>query len=68
MHSDGRLHEDETIVCDIVVLPIEEEVSISNQLAGRLDIQILDMAKSVWRLNTDPPGVAREGVGRQMWR
>ncbi len=50
MNSDGRLREDETIVCDIIVSPIEEEVSISNQLAGRLDIQTLDIAEGVWRL------------------
>ncbi len=57
-----------TVVCDVVVSPIEDEVLISDQLAGELGIQILDIARGVWRLNTDPPEVVRKSVGRQVWK
>ena len=57
-----------TVVCDVVVSPIEEEVLISDQLAGELGIQIIDIAKGVWRLSTDPPEAMRKSVGRQIWR
>ncbi len=53
---------------DLVISPIEEEVLISDKLAGKLGIQVFDFAEGIWKLKTDPPETRRKSVERQIWR
>jgi hypothetical protein len=45
-----------TVVCDLVISTIEDEVLISDKLAGKLGVVAYDFAEGIWRLNTDPRG------------
>jgi hypothetical protein len=56
-----------TVVCDLVISTIEDEVLISDKLAGKLGVVVYDFAEGIWRLNTDPEGVRRRSVERETW-
>jgi hypothetical protein len=56
-----------TVVGDLVISTIEDEVLISDKLAGRLGVVVYDFAEGIWRLNTDPEGVRRRSVEREIW-
>lgn len=57
----------EPVPADLVISIIEDEVLISDKLAGRLGIIVYDFAEGVWRLRTDPEGVRRRSEPRQVW-
>jgi hypothetical protein len=56
-----------TVLSDLVISTIEEEVLISDKLAGKLGIVVYDFAEGIWRLNTDPEEVRRRSVERETW-
>jgi len=56
-----------TVVSDLVISTIEDEVLISDKLAGRLGVVVYDFAEGIWRLNTDPERVRRRSVEREIW-
>jgi hypothetical protein len=56
-----------TVVSDLVISTIEDEVLISDKLAGRLGVVVYDFAEGIWRLNTDPENVRRRSVEKETW-
>jgi hypothetical protein len=56
-----------TVVSDLVISTIEDEVLISDKLAGRLGVVVYDFAEGIWRLNTDPEKVRRRSVEKETW-
>jgi hypothetical protein len=56
-----------TVVSDLVISTIEDEVLISDKLAGRLGLVVYDFAEGIWRLNTDPEKVRRRSVEKETW-
>ncbi|MET1102371.1 MAG: hypothetical protein ABWW69_07865 [Pyrodictiaceae archaeon] len=52
---------------NVVVAEGEREVLISDKLAGALQIQILDLARGLWRYKHDPPELVRESVKPEYW-
>lgn len=50
------------VISDLVISTIEEEVLISDKLAGRLGIIVYDFADGIWRLNIDPETTRRRSV------
>jgi len=46
-----------TVVSDLVIPTIQDEVLISDKLARRLEVVVYDFAEGIWRLNTDPEKV-----------
>jgi len=55
------------VVADLVVSTIEEEVLVSDKLAGRLGIVVYDFGEGLWRLASDPQEVRRRTEERQVW-
>ena len=55
------------VISDLVISTIEEEVLISDKLAGKLGIVVYDFAEGIWRLKTDPEEVRRKSVERETW-
>jgi hypothetical protein len=55
------------VTSDLVVSPFEEEILISDKLAGRLGIVVYDFAEGIWRLRTDPETVRRRSEEREAW-
>ena len=55
------------VISDLVISTIEDEVLISDKLAGKLGIVVYDFAEGIWRLNTDPEEVRRRSVERETW-
>jgi hypothetical protein len=55
------------VISDLVISTIEEEVLISDKLAGRLGIIVYDFADGIWRLNIDPETTRRRSVEREVW-
>ena len=54
------------VISDPVISTIEDEVLISDKLAGKLGIVVYDFAEGIWRLKTDPEEVRRKSVERDM--
>jgi len=46
-----------TVVSDLAISTIQDEVLISDKLAGRLGVVVYNFAEGIWRLNTDPEKV-----------
>lgn len=57
----------EPVVADLVVSLIEDEVLISDKLAGELGIEVYDFAKGIWRLKSDPLNRRRLTEKPQLW-
>ncbi len=57
-------YETPYIESDAVISMIEEEVLISDKLAGALGIVIYDVGEGIWRLRTDPEHVRRKSEPR----
>ncbi len=57
-------YETPYVVCDAVISMIEEEVLISDKLAGALGIIIYDVGEGIWRLRSDPEDTRRRTVSR----
>jgi len=55
------------VLSDLVISPIEDEILISDKLAGRLGVIVYDFGEGIWRLNTDPDEVRRRSEERQIW-
>ena len=55
-----------TVVSDLVISTIEDEVLISDKLAEKLGVVVYDFAEGIWRLNTDP-GKVRGNVEKENW-
>ncbi len=60
--------ETNKVVCDAVISNIEEEVLISDYLAGELEIIVEDLKNGVWRLKVDSPEERRRIYSPQYWR
>jgi hypothetical protein len=60
-------HSVNPVISDLVISPFEEEVSISDKLAGKLGIVVYDFAEGIWRLQTDPEDVRRRSEEREIW-
>jgi len=56
----------DAVISDLVISTIEDEVLISDKLAGKLGIVVYDFAEGIWRLKTDPEDVRRKSVERDM--
>ncbi len=52
---------------NIAVSEGEREVLISDALAEALGIQLVDIARGLWRYRDDPPYVIRESVRAEYW-
>jgi hypothetical protein len=55
------------VISDLVISPFEEEVLVSDKLAGKLGIVVYDFAEGIWRLQTDPEAVRRRSEEREIW-
>jgi hypothetical protein len=55
------------VISDLVISTIEDEVLISDKLAGKLGIIVYDFAEGIWRLKTDPEEVRRKSEVREVW-
>jgi hypothetical protein len=60
-------HSVNPVTSDLVISPFEEEVLISDKLAGKLGIVVYDFAEGIWRLQTDPEAVRRRSEERETW-
>jgi hypothetical protein len=60
-------HPTNPVISDLVISPFEEEVLISDKLAGKLGIVVYDFAEGIWRLQTDPEDVRRRSEERETW-
>ena len=60
-------YEVKPVICDALISFIEEEVLISDKLAGALGIIVLYFAKGLWRLKTDRGDVVRKSYPKQTW-
>jgi len=57
----------EPAVADAVVSELEEEVLISDKLAGVLGIIVYDFGEGLWKLKSDPENTIRRSFPRQAW-
>jgi hypothetical protein len=55
------------VISDLVISPFEEEILVSDKLAGKLGIVVYDFAEGIWRLQTDPEAVRRRSEERETW-
>ena len=55
------------VISDLVISPFEEEILVSDKLAGKLGIVVYDFAEGIWRLQTDPEAVRRRSEEREIW-
>jgi hypothetical protein len=60
-------HSTNPVISDLVISPFEEEILISDKLAGKLGIVVYDFAEGIWRLQTDPEAVRRRSEERETW-
>jgi hypothetical protein len=60
-------HSVNPVTSDLVISPFEEEILISDKLAGKLGIVVYDFAEGIWRLQTDPEDVRRRSEEREIW-
>jgi len=51
----------------VAVAEHEREVLISDKLAGALKLQLIDVAKGLWRCSEDPPALVRESEEPEYW-
>ncbi|OYT47307.1 MAG: hypothetical protein B6U85_05610 [Desulfurococcales archaeon ex4484_42] len=57
----------EPVIADLVISTVEDEILISDKLAGRLGIIVYDFAEGVWKLRSDPENIKRKSEARQTW-
>ncbi len=55
------------VISDLVISTIEDEVLVSDKLAGKLGIIVYDFAEGIWRLKTDSEEVRRVSEEREVW-
>jgi len=60
-------YDTDSTLCDIVISPIEDEVLISDKLAGKLGLEVYDFAEGIWKLKSDPSDIRRKSVEPQIW-
>ena len=56
-----------SVLSDLVISTIEDEILIGDKLAGRLGIVVYDFAEGIWRLRTDPETTRRGSEERETW-
>ncbi len=62
----GEKIESKDVLKDIVISPIEDELLISDKLAGELEIVVEDFGKGLWRLRGEKE--LRETERPQRWK
>jgi len=55
------------VISDAVISSIEDEILISDKLAGALGIMVIDFAEGLWKLRTDPEDTVRRSYTKQRW-
>ena len=60
-------YDTQTVISDLVISTIENEVLIGDKLAGKLGIIVYDFAEGIWRLKSDLENIRRKSERRQIW-
>ena len=60
-------YDTQTVISDLVISTIEDEVLIGDKLAGKLGIIVYDFAEGIWRLKSDLENIRRKSERRQIW-
>ena len=53
-------YDTQTVISDLVISTIENEVLIGDKLAGKLGIIVYDFAEGIWRLKSDLENIRRK--------
>lgn len=60
-------YETPEVLCDLIISTIEDEVLISDKLASKLGIELIDIGEGIWRLKSDKENILRKSFERQIW-
>ena len=60
-------YDTQTVISDLIISTIENEVLIGDKLAGKLGIIVYDFAEGIWRLKSDLENIRRKSERRQIW-